>query len=139
MSDQSGVWLAMFHRERLPSLDDVAREFRTLKNIDVVKTDQQTLVATVHDALTGNAADITVGLNLESHVVLESDEFASEHAGERPDRDDIARMDARFELVWDLEYSDETYNPLLFMAEILHKMCGAVTFDTLTGQFIFDE
>jgi hypothetical protein len=132
-----GVWLAMFPRERTPSsLGDLAAEIGQLEHLKVRSEGDKRLVVTVFDTLTNRTADFTIGLNDEPHVIVESAEIAEQFGAERPDRDDIAKFDARFELVWSLDNGDETYNPMLWVSEILQDTCGAVVFDTVSGAFI---
>jgi hypothetical protein len=111
-----------------------------------MRLDQPNLVlVTVHDSLTGNDADITVCIDTGPHVAIEAAELASGlDLGEIkidpgvpiPDKEVLRQSDARYEMTWDLRFSDETYNTMMIIVSDLTKACGAVTYDLTNQRFV---
>lgn len=126
----AGTWFVMCDRKRASSIEELAAVLANLKHADVKRTGDE-LHITVHDPLTEHDADIAVGLAMESHVRVEAGEIA-----ERRKRPEVAALDARYELVWDLRMSDEVYNTLCVIAERLEKACGGVIYDATNGRFV---
>jgi hypothetical protein len=131
----NGTWFVLCERARALPLEQLAEQIRGRRGVTTVDVGAVVTVQ-LHDARTGRDANITVGLSTEPHVVLESAEIAERHAADRPDRDQIAAADARYELHWELRVTDEVYNTLAVIAGELEKACGAVIFDVTNGSFV---
>ena len=136
-----GIWFAYCARERLMSLDELARCLASERNL-LLRLDQENLLlVTVHDSLTGNDADITVSIDTGPHVALEAAELAAgdltvDPGVPPPDREALCRADARYELTWELQFSDETYNPMMVIAGELIQACGAIIYDITNRRFV---
>lgn len=136
-----GTWFAYCTRERLVSLDEVERGLKPDSDLSIVRAQDNLLVITVHDSMTGQDADITVNTDSGPHVALEAKELAGENLPvdpgvPPPDLDALARADARLELHWELAFSDETYNPMMLLAEHLVQACGAIIYDVTNHRFV---
>lgn len=141
-----GTWLACCDRRRLMPLDELARRLASDRELTPrLEPGGDVLVVTVHDRLTGNVADVDVSIDTGAHVAREAAELAESLASGRitvddgvpvPDAASLARVDARYELTWELRWSDETYNTMMEIVGILMKECAAIVFDSTNGRFV---
>jgi len=125
-----GTWFVMCAREHALPIAKLKAQLASLRDAEV-KRDGDALEITVHDRLTKRDAEITVGLSTESHVRIEAAEIA-----ERKDRPEVAALDARYELLYDLRVSDPVYNTLCVVAGKLEKKCHGVIYDATAGRFV---
>jgi hypothetical protein len=126
----TGTWFVLVDPSRALSLAQLAARIADLPDTTLRSYDDA-LVLDVHDDLTGNDADLTVGYSRAPHVVIEAAELADDH--ERPD---LARLEARYELLYDLRASDEVYNTLVRVAGALESACGGVIVDATSGRLV---
>jgi hypothetical protein len=139
-----GIWLAYCARARLLPLDAIARRLAPDPEI-TIRLESDVLIAAVDDSLTGHSTEITVGIDTGAHVRLEAAEVAARLASGRltadegvptPDREALAGADCRYELRWDLRFSDETYNAMLVIAGVVMQECGAIVYDVTNQRFV---
>src|SRR5262249_24186124 len=136
-----GIWYAYCARERLMSLDDLARRLMPDSALTVRREQENLLVVTVHDSLTGNDADVTISIDTGPHVAIEAAELAEgwltvDEGVPPPDAEALRRADARYELNWELLFSDETYNAMLVIADDLIQACGAIVYDVTNRRYV---
>jgi hypothetical protein len=141
-----GTWLAYCDRRRLLPLDGLGRRLDANPELTPrLDPAAGVLVVTVHDRLTGNIADVAISIDLGTHVPQEAAELAERLTSREigvdagvpmPDPKVLARADARYELTWELRWSDETYNAMMEMADILLKECDAIVFDSTNDRFV---
>ncbi|HHO53609.1 MAG TPA: hypothetical protein ENK18_22745 [Deltaproteobacteria bacterium] len=132
-----GTWLAMCRSEHLVPLEALASQLEQDPDI-TPGIDGDLLVLTVQDPLTGRTATINIGISRAPHVVLEAQELAElQVPGVPPGA--LAACSARYEILYDLEASDELTNPLLLLGQLLGQLSGAIVFDAFNGTFPFDE
>jgi hypothetical protein len=121
----TGNWLVLFERSRAPRIDTVIERVTRSYRCVVDKHSDEGFVLTIADALTRRTVTIEASLNFAPSVLRESAEIADDYAEGAPTHDAVARCDARWELMFDLRDSDETYSVLLAISEALHELCGA--------------
>jgi len=121
----TGVWMVLFQRDRAPRIDDVIARVTEQYGCAIEKFSDEHFRVTINDKITRRTVSIEGGLNRNPHVIRESEEIADEYAEGAPMHGAIASCDARWELMFDLRDSDETYNVLLGISETMHELCGA--------------
>jgi hypothetical protein len=126
----TGTWFVMCAREHALPIAKVEALLGNLSHADM-KRDGDALAVTVHDPMTKRDAGISVGLSTRKHVPIEAAEIA-----EREDRPEVAALDARYELLWDLRLSDEVFNTLCVIAGKLEKACHGVIYNVTNGMFV---
>ena len=136
-----GTWFAYCVRERLIPLDELKRRLSSDPELSFNGARPDLLVCTVHDPRTGHFADVTVGIDTGRHVVSEAEELADkdipiDFGVPPPDLDALRHYEARYELFWDLRYSLETYNAMMFMVEILSEACDAIVYDMTNRRYV---
>jgi hypothetical protein len=141
MSEETGTWLAYCPRERLISLEEIARRIATDPEVTLPDPADDVLTVRVHDRMTGTVADIWVGSDTGSHVILEAQELVERDIGvdpgvPAPDLALLALCDARYELIWELQFSVETYNVMMVLVDILQEACGAIVHDITNDRFV---
>ena len=129
-----GHWIAFCQRSELVELEDLRDLVNTWPDLEAALTDGE-LVVTANDTLSGNQANIYVGINREPEAVDEFKELLDEAESAR-DRDTVRAADAYYELAWPLREGDESYIPMLWIAEALQSRCSAVVFDLSVGRFV---
>ena len=132
----SGIWMVLFERNHRPPIATALERTVAAYGCNVEMLSDENFVVTINDKLTGRSVSITGSLNLSPSVLDESEEFADDYAIGTPIYDAIVRCDARWELMFDLRDSDETYNVLLGIAESMHDMCGAIVFAASEGRLL---
>lgn len=121
----TGNWLVLFELKRAPRIDAVLERVRDSYGCTFEKASDEHFRITINDKITRRIVFIEGGLKSSPDVIRESEEIADDYAEGAPTHDAIARCDARWELVFDLRDSDETYNVLLGISEAMHEMSGA--------------
>jgi hypothetical protein len=141
----SGTWFAYCERSRVLPLDQLAQRLSAVTGHAARLDQSNLLVIAVHDSMTGNDADVSVTLDIGSHVRAETAELADDLvAGKHnidpgvpvPDAEALRSADARYELTWDLRFSDEVYNTLIVLAELLIEECRAIVYDATHRRFV---
>jgi hypothetical protein len=132
----TGSWYVLCRRERLIPLEEFAPRLANLREtrLDEVESDYVKLV--VDDTLTAQTATIEIFVDDEPHVLTESRQFAEVYK-DRPDHDAIAAADLRYAIIWDLPYSDQTYNTRCVVAEILARATGGIVYDITAGSIVW--
>jgi hypothetical protein len=136
VSSDTGMWMALLAKRKVPTIDEIATLLATMKQITIHKVDDRTLVVTTHDSTADKDVDITLGVTDAPHVVRESAELAKQFAADRVDRERIASLDARVEMLWDLADSNETYNAMFTIAMQLEHAYEAVIFDLINQRWV---
>jgi hypothetical protein len=136
-----GIWFAYCDQEKLLPLDELARRLKLHSELTLKRDEENLLVVTVHDRLTRKNADIEIGINTSPYVRLEAAELAEEDLPvdpgvPPPDSEILQRASARYELSWELRFSDETYNILVWIAEELIQACEAIIYDASNHRFV---
>lgn len=137
----AGVWMVYVDRLRRLELEQVADHVISFDGVTAASIVDHVVIVTIHDDLTGNDAEIGVALDLGGHVALEARELVEfappPDAGvPPPDLGALANADARYEITWDLERSDETFNPMMLLVGWLEESCGGTIFDATNGRFV---
>lgn len=127
--------MVLCRRERLVSLLDVAQRVTKQRGTRIGELEPNYMKIVVDDRLTGNTATFEVFAESEPHVRLESLEIA-EAFEDRPDREHIAAADARYSMIWDLRYSDETYNAMCVAAEALADASDGIVYDATNDEIV---
>lgn len=137
----AGVWLVYVDRLRRLELEQIADYVTSCDGVTAASIIDHVVIVTIHDDLTGNDAEIGVALDLGGHVALEARELVefappADAGVPPPDLGALARADARYEITWDLERSDETFNPMMLLVGWLEESCGGTIFDATNGRFV---
>lgn len=130
----AGVWFVLCDRRRALAMADVRPRLVRIPCVAVAPAGGDAVV-TVLPPQSSRPADITVGLSTAPHVVLESAEIARS-AAERPDRAAIAAADARYELVWDPHDTEDVFEIVCEIANILASATGGAVYDTAADRFV---
>ena len=139
-----GTRFAYCSRTRVLPLSELARVLAPNPAL-TTRIERDVLIVTVHDSLTGNDADVTVSIDDGGHVRSQAEELASAldagtHAIDpvvpRPDTSALRQADTRYEMTWDLRYSDETFNTLMWLTEPMVHACEAIVYDATSRRFV---
>jgi hypothetical protein len=123
------------------SLDEIGRRISTDPDVTATRVEGDWLTVHMHDGRTGNDAAVWIGIDAESHVILEAQELVELDIGvdpgvPPPDLGQLARCDARYEMIWELQFSDETYNVMMVLVDILQEATGAIVYDATNDRFV---
>jgi hypothetical protein len=127
----TGTWVVMFPKTRIPTKEALITTLSSLRSAKV--TDRGGMAFTV--ATNGGSFD--VALNAESYVVLETREAVDRNGDALDNADEVAKYDARFELLFDHRdmAKGDLFNPLLAAAERLAKLTSGVVYEVDNGVF----
>ena len=125
----NGTWFVFCSPERAIPVRELAAYMATFPGT-TIREDEVAFVANVHDR-NGRDADIVVGFSTDPDVAIEAAEI-----GERHNRPEIAACKARYELVYDLQFSDELSNPLAWATGMLEERCGGIIYDVAADRFV---
>jgi hypothetical protein len=127
MSD--GTWFVMFSKEHLPSEAAVKAALAKVRDVSVTKA------AEMEFTVTAATASFTVALNDESWVAIETKEVVERKGGSLPNRAEVARYDARFELLFDQADMGDLFAPILSAAERLETLTKGIIYEADNGVF----
>lgn len=116
------------------SIDDVERIAR-----ESYADDEREVFLEVGDTdltLTIEEWEMIISLNNSPHVLAESKEMAEEFAAARPDKDEIAACDRRFEISTDADADMEYFNDYALMTERLGNLEGAKIWEGAQQEFM---
>jgi hypothetical protein len=88
------------------------------------------------DTPDGEEAEVHVALGTGDVIAQESAEIADEHGADRPDHDQIATYDARYEITWNLDESEHVFDTYHTIAYRIRRAVGGVTFDLVEKTFV---
>lgn len=131
---KTGNWFAMCSSERaieIPALVDKL----TFGSQETPRVDGDELIVDVENEVDGPGT-LTIVLATEPHVVVEARELADRKGADRPDRAEIAKLDARYELSFPMDQASSVYDTVLDIAASLKKLCGGVVYNQVNGEFM---
>ena len=94
-----------------------------------------TKIATMEFTVAVGKASFVVTLNGKSWVVTERKEAVKRNGDSLANRDEVAKYDVRFELLFDHTDMGELFSPLLSAAEKLAKLTNGVVHEADNGVF----
>lgn len=130
-----GTWFAMCPSSKAVELDALMKQVGWLGN-EKPKLEGGRLVVAVRDDDTGKSGTLMVHLSKDASVVKEAAEFAESYGADRPDREQIATYDARYELTWKQADAGTVYDTVLLVTGKLKRLCGAVIFNSGDREFV---
>lgn len=128
-------WFVMCPAARAVPLDEIADSMRLPKR--TTRTlDGDVIRFVTDDPEDGAKVEVTVGLSTAPHVPDEAAQIVAAFGDDLPDRDRVARYDARYELLWDARRSAAVFHVVASIAGSLQRACGGVIFDSTDGTFV---
>ncbi|MGE0323300.1 MAG: hypothetical protein AB7K71_17415 [Polyangiaceae bacterium] len=131
----TATWFVMCPAGRAVSLGELIEALK-LPRRTTCTLDGDGVRFTTDDPEDGAQVDVTVGLSRAAHVRDEAAQLVASFGAEQPNRDEVARYDARYEILWDAARSAATFHVVTSIAGALQKACGGVIFDSTDGTFV---
>jgi hypothetical protein len=118
---------------------DASPEKLKAKLEDVYRNDERSVKITADKniiTVTIKGWNLYVGYSNEDHVLIESQEIASEFANGKPEQDLISKCRARFEMSADADPDMEYFNDSCFVLQEIESFKEVFVFDTNESSFM---
>lgn len=131
----SANWFAMCPAAKAVTLEELMKQVGWLKN-EQPRIDDGKLVVKVRDDDTGKSGELKIGLVKSAKAAKDAAEIADTYGDDRPDRDALAKYDARYELSWKKTDAGTVFDTALLVIGKLKRLCGAVIFNNADSEFV---
>jgi len=126
---RNGAWFVMFPRDRLPAEAQIKAALDKVRFVTVKKR------AKMEFTVEAEEASFAIGLNDTPSVAIEIKEAVDHNGGSLSNRAEVAKYDARFEIVFDQDDMGDLFAPILSAAEKLAKLTKGVIYEADNGVF----
>jgi hypothetical protein len=126
---RNGAWFVMFAKDHLPPEAEIKAALAKVRNVSVTKT------AHMEFSVAAGKASFVVTLNDKSWVAAETKEAVERNGGSLSNRAQVAKYDARFELLFEQSAMGDLFAPILSAAEKLAKLTKGVIYEVDNGVF----